>query len=59
MVLSRSSKTPLPMEEMLAVTLVARRQVEIRRLPRPRIEGPHDVLLRMAYAGICGSDLHY
>ncbi|MGQ9852706.1 MAG: zinc-dependent alcohol dehydrogenase [Candidatus Oleimicrobiaceae bacterium] len=47
------------MEEMLAVTLVARRQVEIRRLPRPRIGGPHDVLLRMAYAGICGSDLHY
>ncbi len=59
MTLSRSRETGSCREEMPAVALTARRQVEIVRLPRPRISGPHDVLLRMAYAGICGSDLHY
>ncbi|ODA79215.1 hypothetical protein RJ55_04808 [Drechmeria coniospora] len=27
--------------------------------PRPRLESPHDVLVAVAYTGICGSDVHY
>ena len=26
--------------------------------PRPTIEDPHDVIVRIAYIGVCGSDVH-
>lgn len=45
--------------EMRVVLLTAQRVVTVGRIPRPQVGHPRDVLLRMLYAGICGSDLHY
>lgn len=44
---------------MLAAQLTARRQFEIRRIPDPVIADDHDVLVRVAAVGVCGSDIHY
>lgn len=41
---------------MRAVELVADGTVRVTSRPRPQL-GPHDVLVRVAAAGICGSDL--
>ncbi|TGO06680.1 zinc-binding dehydrogenase [Serinibacter arcticus] len=43
---------------MRAVVIEQARHVEVRDLPDPR-PGPDQVLLRVAYVGICGSDLNY
>ena len=42
---------------MLAVRYYGIRDVRIERLPRPAC-GSKEVLVKVAYAGICGSDLH-
>ena len=42
---------------MLAVRYYGIRDIRIERLPRP-VCGPKEVLVKVAYAGICGSDLH-
>jgi threonine dehydrogenase-like Zn-dependent dehydrogenase len=42
---------------MLAVRYYGIRDVRIEVLPRP-VCGPKEVLVKVAYAGICGSDLH-
>ncbi|MBC7187721.1 MAG: alcohol dehydrogenase catalytic domain-containing protein [Calditrichaeota bacterium] len=58
----RNGSSPLPgrgAREMYAVLLSGRRTVEVGKVPRPQLDEPGQVLLRMAYAGICGSDLHY
>lgn len=44
---------------MKAAVLTGVRSVEIRDVPKPKLESPDDVLLRTAVAGLCGSDLHY
>lgn len=33
--------------------------VELRDVPAPTIVNPTDVLLKIAYVGVCGSDVHY
>lgn len=35
------------------------RRMEMREVPDPHPEGPHDVLIKMTALGICGSDVHY
>lgn len=44
---------------MKAALLTGIRGLEIADLPKPRIAGPRDVLLRVDAVGVCGSDLHY
>jgi L-iditol 2-dehydrogenase len=42
---------------MRALVLTDYRKLELKDVERPRI-GPHDVLVRVAACGICGSDVH-
>src|SRR5882672_9854781 len=42
---------------MKALLLSKYRQLEISDLPAP-VAGPHDLLVRVAACGICGSDVH-
>lgn len=44
---------------MKAQMLTALRRMEMCQLERPAIEKPTDVLLRIEYVGVCGSDVHY
>ena len=44
---------------MKAAVLTGIGQMEIRDVPRPRIEKDDDVLLRIEMVGVCGSDVHY
>jgi threonine dehydrogenase-like Zn-dependent dehydrogenase len=44
-------------QTMRACVLHDVRSLEVRDVPRPR-PGPHDVLLRVAAVGLCGTDLH-
>ena len=37
----------------------ALKQLELREQPRPRLERPGDVLVRIDRVGVCGSDVHY
>lgn len=34
-------------------------EVACLEVPKPTIEEPDDVLIRVAYASLCGSDAHY
>ena len=43
---------------MKAITFAGFRDVEYTTVEDPRIEQPGDVIVRVAAAGICGSDLH-
>src|ERR1700704_6939543 len=42
---------------MQALVLTEYRKLELKNVDRPTI-GPHDVLVRVAACGICGSDVH-
>ena len=42
---------------MRACVLHDIRRLEVRSVPRP-VPGPHDVLVRVAATGLCGTDLH-
>lgn len=44
---------------MKAAVLTGIRQLEIREVADPTLEGPRDVILRMRSVGVCGSDVHY
>mgnify|MGYP005847733819 CR=1 FL=1 len=44
---------------MKAVVLTRLLGMELREVPDPVIESPHDVLLRVTRVGVCGSDVHY
>jgi L-iditol 2-dehydrogenase len=45
---------------MKTAVLTGIQQIQIQnQAPRPAIEGPADVLLRMDTVGLCGSDVHY
>lgn len=46
------------MATMQALTFYGPRDVRIEEVPRPEIEDPGDVLLRIDRAAICGTDLH-
>lgn len=43
---------------MRAALLYGRLDVRVEDLPVPQLEQPDDVLIRVAYSGICGSELH-
>jgi threonine dehydrogenase-like Zn-dependent dehydrogenase len=43
---------------MKAVTFVETGKIELRDAPKPTIEEPTDVILKVSTAAICGSDLH-
>ena len=42
---------------MKAAVFVEKEKIEIQDIPRPEI-GPDEVLLKVEYCGICGSDVH-
>jgi L-iditol 2-dehydrogenase len=44
---------------MRAAQLTALRRFEIREVPDPTIGNDHEVLVRIATVGVCGSDIHY
>lgn len=44
-------------EGNLSCTLSAAGKVDFVDRPFPQIEDPHDVLVQIAYTGICGSDV--
>ncbi len=44
---------------MKAVMLTGIGQMELRDVPEPKIEKNTDVLLKIDWVGICGSDVHY
>ena len=43
---------------MKAAVTVKERTIEYREMPEPAPTGPKDVLLKVDYTGICGSDIH-
>jgi D-arabinose 1-dehydrogenase-like Zn-dependent alcohol dehydrogenase len=43
---------------MDALVLAAPLRVELKRMPRPVLIEPTDVIVRVELAGLCGSDLH-
>ena len=44
---------------MRAVVLNGPGEVSVQEMPKPSLKGPTDVMLKMQFVGICGSDLHY
>lgn len=44
---------------MKAALLYKPFDMRVEEIPEPRIERPDDVLVRVRYVGICGSDVHY
>lgn len=44
---------------MKVAFLTGLREMEVREIPDPRLEGPRSVLLRIDAVGVCGSDVHY
>ncbi len=44
---------------MKAAFLTEIGQVEVREAPEPKLEKPHQVKVRVAAVGVCGSDMHY
>jgi len=44
---------------MKALVLTGSKQLEIIEVPQPKIVNNTDVLLKLAYVGICGSDIRY
>jgi threonine dehydrogenase-like Zn-dependent dehydrogenase len=43
---------------MRAAFLCGKLDVRVEDMPAPHVEGPDQVLIRVAYTGICGSELH-
>jgi L-iditol 2-dehydrogenase len=44
---------------MKSVRITGIRRLEIADIPKPKIENPFDVLLKIEGVGLCGSDRHY
>ncbi|MBN1846656.1 MAG: alcohol dehydrogenase catalytic domain-containing protein [Sedimentisphaerales bacterium] len=44
---------------MKAVQLTGIRQMALAQVAAPRIQTDHDVLLKLQFVGVCGSDVHY
>jgi hypothetical protein len=50
---------PLPETTMDALRFSFReRTLELNRMDIPAISEPNEILIKVAYAGICGTDLH-
>ncbi|KAJ5674480.1 chaperonin 10-like protein, partial [Penicillium maclennaniae] len=43
----------------LSCVLFGAGKVRFEHLPIPSLEDPHDILVRVAYIGVCGSDVHF
>lgn len=43
---------------MLAARFYGARDIRLEEVPVPKIKAPNDVLVEVAYCGICGTDLH-
>ncbi len=43
---------------MRAVVLTGQGEVEVQDVSEPQLEGPRDAVVKVALAGICGSDMH-
>ena len=54
---SLTGSTALPGETMKAIVLSGVRRLELRDVPRPTISS-HEVLVRIAAVGLCGTDAH-
>eukprot|EP00808_Paulinella_micropora_P031143 g19540.t1 len=56
----KKQKTAAPdsISLMDAVVFEGKKQVACRRVARPQIIDPHDALIKVLVAGLCGSDLH-
>lgn len=50
--------TTTPPDTMQALVFTAIRRMEVLPTPRPQVQAPDDVLLRIRAVGVCGSDLH-
>ncbi|MFC6644457.1 NAD(P)-dependent alcohol dehydrogenase [Granulicella cerasi] len=44
---------------MKALVLEATKQLSLREIDVPQVVGPHDVKIKIARVGVCGSDVHY
>src|SRR5579862_251667 len=44
---------------MKSMKLTSLRDMAIAEVEKPRIAGDHEVLIKMARVGVCGSDVHY
>jgi L-iditol 2-dehydrogenase len=44
---------------MKSMQMTALKKLEPREIPAPKIVNPHDVLVKIAAVGVCGSDVHY
>src|SRR6185369_10715841 len=54
---SLTGSTALPGETMKAMVLSGVRRLELRDVPRPTVSS-HEVLVRIAAVGLCGTDAH-
>ncbi|HEX4426227.1 MAG TPA: alcohol dehydrogenase catalytic domain-containing protein, partial [Terriglobales bacterium] len=43
---------------MKAVTWQGKHDIQVKNVPDPKIQDPHDIILRVTTTAICGSDLH-
>ncbi|KAI9820744.1 MAG: hypothetical protein M1827_005114 [Pycnora praestabilis] len=46
-------------EKSLSCFLYGPGNAKFEERPIPKLEDPHDVLIRIAYTGVCGSDVHF
>ncbi len=44
---------------MQKAVLTAINQIELQEYPKPEIKNTDEVLLKISYVGVCGSDMHY
>lgn len=44
---------------MKSMVLTAKRKMELREVPTPKVRDAHDVLIKVNAVGVCGSDVHY
>lgn len=44
---------------MKTMMLTAKRKMELREVPTPKIRNAHHVLIKVNAVGVCGSDVHY
>ena len=55
---TQPSHIPPTISSMKAAILKAPRCIEVRSVPKPVLTEPHEVLVKVSLAGLCGSDLH-
>ncbi|TQS34116.1 hypothetical protein Golomagni_05514 [Golovinomyces magnicellulatus] len=51
--------SPQTTNDNLSFVLNKPHDVSFAQQPKPTLESPHDVIVKINYTGICGSDIHY